>query len=82
MRNEIIAPKVYVVYDDVSKDISVRDLVDQHNMPAFYTKSKRGLKKVWTLIQEEMKNPETTFSKIWNICSDNNIRTHSWYMMD
>lgn len=62
-------------------DINGRDLTDQHNDPAFYTKTVRGLKKAWEKLSEEF-TEETTMYQAINILNEAGVRTHSWCMVD
>lgn len=73
--------KVFVEYRESEKEIFARDLTDQYNEPAMYTKSKRGLAKAWEAVKAQF-NESTTMSGVLHILWDKNIKTHSWCMMD
>ena len=63
------------------KEISGQDLTDQNNLPAFYNKTSRGLKKAWQALQDSF-TAETTMYEAMKILEQFNIRTHSYCMMD
>ena len=73
--------KVYVEYDINDKKIFGRDKTDANNEPAFYTTSKRGLKKVWPMIEFAF-TEDTRMGGIMEQCRGQNIGTHHWCMMD
>jgi len=73
--------KTYVEYDTNEKVIFGRDKVDRNNEPAFLTTSKRGLKKVWPMIEFSF-TEETRMGGIQQQCMGQGIRTHRWCMMD
>ena len=77
LRNE----KTAIGYDEATKQISGDDFTDQYNMPAFYSKSKRGIAKAWATLEAAF-TPETTMYEACRILSDNGIRTHSWCTVD
>jgi len=70
-----------VEYDQYKNEIFARDLVDMNNEPAFYTKTKRNVKKAWQEIQA-MFDENTRFNQVWDCCSKHEIRTHYWCMVD
>jgi len=57
------------------------DYTDHHNDPCFYSKSKRGVKKAWEILQERF-NDKTTMYDAANILGDNKIKIHSYCSID
>jgi hypothetical protein len=70
-----------ITYNENEKEIHGQDLTDQDNCPAFYNNSKRGINKAWESLEVAFTD-KTTMSKAINILSDNNIKIHSYCMMD
>ncbi len=70
-----------VEYRPNDKQIFGEDLTDHYNDPAFYTKSKRGLKNAWEAIAE-LWTEEARMRDLMNICQDYKIKTHYWCMVD
>jgi len=70
-----------VEYRQDDKQIFGEDLTDHNNDPAFYTKSKRGLKNAWEAITE-LWTEEVRMRDLMNICQDHKIKTHYWCMVD
>jgi len=70
-----------VEYDPERKQISGQDLTDGWNDPAFYSKSRRGIKVAWAEIKFKF-TPETVMHDLLVILQDNNIKTHYWCMVD
>ena len=68
-------------YDTIERTIDGRDLTDHYNEPAFYTKSKRGLKLAWTTMIARF-TPQTTMQDLTAICQEHGIRYHYWCMVD
>lgn len=73
---------VWVEYREEKKEIFARDLTDRNNEPAFYTTTKRGIKKAWKRIEELMKSEETRMYDLGKACDAEKVRTHHWCMMD
>jgi len=53
-------------YNSVENRINGQDLKDQNNLPAFFTRKKRGVKKAWEALVEVF-DENTTYSKALNI---------------
>jgi hypothetical protein len=70
-----------VEYDPNEKQIFCRDLTDTWNEPAFYSKSKRGLKIAWAEVKFKF-TAETVMHDVLEIMRTNNIKTHYWCMID
>mgnify|MGYP001589288920 CR=1 FL=1 len=73
--------KCSVEYDAGKKSIDGRDLTDHYNEPAFYSKSKRGLKLAWADMIAKF-TPQTTMHDLLVICQEHGIRCHYWCMVD
>lgn len=73
--------KCTVEYREDQKEIFGRDLTDHYNDPAFYTKSKRGIKKAWQAIETRWTD-STSMHDLLQICQEFGIRSHYWYMVD
>jgi hypothetical protein len=83
MEEKRSSTKSTITYNPEEKKLFGTDSTDANNLPAFYNKTKRGIKKIWVLICEAYdKNPDLTMSEVITICADNNMRTHYWCMMD
>jgi len=63
------------------KEVFGRDLKDSYNEPAFYNKTFRGLKKAWKALTDQF-DESTRMEDAMQILNDNNVRTHSYCMMD
>jgi hypothetical protein len=81
MKETLKNEKTCIEYRDDEKQIFGRDLIDQYNDPAFYTKSKRGLKAAWTELEKTF-TPETSMHDVIRFMIDRNIKTHYWCMVD
>lgn len=73
--------KCIISYDEEKKEIFGRDLTDRYNDPAFYNKTVRGIKKAWLTLENSFTDSYTMFDSM-RVLDDNNIRTHSYCMMD
>jgi len=73
--------KCYIEYRESDKRLFGRDKTDQNNDPAFYTKSKRGIKKAWESLKLEFTD-ESTMYWVQRFLNDNKIKTHYWCMVD
>ena len=73
--------KCSIEYSIEEKEVFGKDLTDNNNEPAFYTKSKRGLQKAFDILKESF-NDNTTMSESMKILMDNKIKCHYWCMMD
>jgi len=71
----------WLSYDAAGKQINGRDLRDRYNEPAFFSKSKRGIKSAWAALFDQF-NETTTMHEAQRILIDNGIRCHSWCMVD
>ncbi len=70
-----------VTYDPEKKSIFGQDLTDHFNDPAFYSKTKRGIKAAW----ECAKIAFSPTSRMWDVMAvlnSHGVRTHSWCMVD
>jgi hypothetical protein len=72
--------KCYIEFDE-NKEIFGRDLTDHYNDPAFYNKSIRGIKKAWEALTVAW-NDNMRMYDAMGILRQNNIKTHSYCMMD
>jgi hypothetical protein len=73
--------KCAVEYDPERKQISGRDLTDRWNEPAFYSKTKRGIKNAWADLEACFS--ETTIAHdVMTFLEAYKIRTHYWCMVD
>ena len=70
-----------IEFEADNKQINGSDKTDQYNLPAFYTKSKRGIASSWGLIVRSF-NKTTRMHDVLVMLQENGIRTHSWCMMD
>jgi hypothetical protein len=70
-----------VEYSAEEKEVFCRDLTDHYNEPAFYTKSKRGLKAAWEQVKREW-TESTKLHDVQDIMRKNGVKTHYWCMMD
>ena len=70
-----------IQYRETEKEFFGQDLTDHYNDPAFYTKSKRGLKNAWKAIESRW-TEETKMHDLLVICQEYKIRTHYWCMVD
>jgi hypothetical protein len=77
LRNDLVK----IEYREDRKEIFVRDLEDRNNDPAFYTKTRRGIKKAWAAMVAEF-NDTFTLYNAHKVCERNNIGTHYWCMVD
>ena len=68
-------------FDPERKEISGSDLKDQCNMPACYSKNKRGIAKAWATLKAAW-NDEMTMYSACHVLDDCGIRMHTWCMMD
>lgn len=57
------------------------DRSDKQNLPAFFTQSKRGLKKAWESVKG-LWTPETTMNDITRLLREQNIKIHCYCAMD
>lgn len=73
--------KCIIEYTPETKKILGRDLTDPNNLPAFYNKTVRSIRKAWAVLEKKF-NEETTMREARNILVENKIRCHSWCMMD
>jgi hypothetical protein len=73
--------KCYVDYREEKKEIFASDKTDRANEPAFFTRSRRGIKKAWAAIEAAF-GPETTMHDLLNICQANGIRCHYYCQVD
>lgn len=83
---ELSNDQVRLWYDEERKQINGRNKTDQNNQPAFYTKSKRGLKKAWEMLELSFnwdhRNRPMEMGEAMNVLERYGVRTHSWCMMD
>jgi len=70
-----------VEIDTERKQITVRDLVDMNNEPCAYSKTKRGIEKVWLQIVTAF-GDDMRMSDVTKIFSDSGIRYHYWCAVD
>lgn len=77
LRNE----KTVITYRPERKEIAGQDLTDLNNMPAFYTQTKRSIKKAWASLQENF-NSETKMYDAMTLIEDAKVRTRSYCQMD
>ena len=63
------------------KKIFGKDLKDTNNLPAFFNRNLRGLKKAWAVLATKF-TPTTTMNQAMAILNENGIKCHSWCMMD
>ena len=68
-------------FDPERKEISGSDLTDQCNMPACYSKNKRGIAKSWAALEAAW-NENMTMYTACHVLDDAGIRMHTWCMMD
>lgn len=68
-------------FDPERKEISGSDLRDQCNMPACYSKNKRGIAKSWAALEAAW-NENMTMYTACHVLDDAGIRMHTWCMMD
>lgn len=73
--------RCFVQFDEDAKEIFGRDLTDGYNGPAFYNKTKRGLKTAWASI-EKCFCEQTTMHDLMAYCDLAGVRTHYWCMVD
>ena len=73
--------KCFIEYREDKKEIFGRDLTDQNNDSAFFTKSKRGLKKAWAEVVKQF-TPETRMHDLLTIMQNNGVKMHYWCMVD
>ena len=73
--------KCCVEYKETEKQFFGQDFTDRNNDPAFYTKSKRGLKNAWAAINTKW-TETTTMHDVLMICQEFKIKTHYWCMVD
>lgn len=82
---EISETKLKNMYCEIElqsdKEVFGRDLKDSYNEPAFYNKTYRSLKKAWKALKDSF-DESTTMREAMQILNDNNVRTHSYCMMD
>jgi len=78
---ELNGDKVYIRYNEDKKEIFLSDKVDQANLPAEYNKTKRGMKKAWTVLKAAFR-PDMTLYEAGKILTDQGIRMHYWCMVD
>ena len=80
--SETVLKNLYCMVELQSeKEVFGRDLKDSYNEPAFYNKTFRGLKKAWKALRDSF-DESTTIREALQILNDNNVRTHSYCMMD
>lgn len=70
-----------IEYRENDRQVFGRDLTDMMNEPAFFTKSKRGLKKAWDALTAAW-NDANTMEDVIRFFGNNGIRTHYWCMVD
>lgn len=70
-----------VVFDTNEKQITVHDFVDQNNLPAAYTKRKRGIAPLWLKIVDAW-TEETRMRDVIEIWYANGVKYHQWCTMD
>lgn len=73
--------KCFIEFIPETKKIFGRDLTDRYNEPAFYNETVRSAKKAWAVLQKEF-HDDMTMHQAMRILMDNNVRCHSWCMMD
>jgi hypothetical protein len=72
--------KVYITFDEI-EEISGSDKEDQHNLPRFYNKNKRGILKAWTELEKNF-NENMSFYEAISLLDKFNLRIHSYCSMD
>lgn len=72
----------HVRYSPKDKQITVMDKVDQNNLPAAYTKTKRGIEKTWAAVAAAMKHSKPKFRDVTGIFTETGQQYHYWCRMD
>lgn len=67
-------------YDEVNNEISGLDFCDAFNIPSFFTKRKRGVKKAWQELTERF-DEQTKYGAALDIIACK-VRVHSYCAMD
>ena len=70
-----------IEYCESEKGIFGRDLTDENNDPAFYSKSKRGIKKAWEVLTKDFTHDSNMYW-VQRFLNEHKIKTHYWCMMD
>jgi hypothetical protein len=79
---EIIENDKCRIYIDLErKEISGTDKEDQYNLPAFFTQSKRGLKKAAETLKAKI-HPQMTMNQAIQVLRDCKIKCHYYCRMD
>ena len=68
-------------YRPDAKEIVLHDLTDADNLPAAFSRSKRGIAKAWMAAKAEFAET-TTMWQMLHILSAHNIKMHFYCMMD
>lgn len=79
MKNVLKNNKCEIEFDE--DGIRGIDLTDQYNLPAFFSKSKRGIKKAFEKLEQSFSDNLGMFDCI-RILNAEKIRTHSYCQMD
>ena len=70
-----------ITYFEKDKQIAGSDLTDKYNLPCFFTRNKRSIKKAWAELKEEF-NKNTKMYDAMNILNKFNMNCHSYDSMD
>ena len=73
--------KCIITYKEEQKEIFGRNLTDSYNEPAFYNNTKRSINKAWEALTEQF-TENTRMYDAMKILENNNLRCHSYCMMD
>lgn len=81
MKEIIENDKCRISFDLEKKEISGTDKEDQYNLPAFFTQSKRGLKKAAATLKVRF-HPEMTMNQAILVLRNCKIKCHYYCQMD
>lgn len=78
-------PKTTIRINREQKEISLRDMTDQYNMPAGFNRGKQGIKKAFDYIEENMQELQTltmyrAIERIEAVAPK--LKFHTYCMMD
>ena len=81
MSNRLSWLYVDILWNPTDRVVTVLDLVDTNNEPAMMTRSKRGVKDLWSRLSTEF-SISWTWASVQKIVDESGIKTHHWCRMD
>lgn len=70
-----------ISFDEAEKSISGSDSTDSYNLPCFYTKNKRSIKKAWDDLTKKFTAKTKMYDAV-HILNEYNLRCHTYCSMD